>query len=335
MNLLYLLRNNQSLSRMQNNYHITFHKSLSNHFNIVTLSVNDYNNLKTKSIDVLKVLNDNSFIPDVLFLTYLNKSPYNFININKLSNTYKIIHKVDNQTKNINDYILKQNFNLCVNVVSYNNLTIKTPKNVNHKLLMHSIDPDLFQDYNQNRDIDVLLAGAIGPHYPLRLDMILQLSLPSNLNIHSVILPGRSPHKDYRTKYSKQIEIINKNSNVKFKDARKIITRDKYSNFLNRAKITAFCSSVYKIPISKYLEASACGSLVLADCPKNAKEYGLINGETFVEVNSSNFIEKVRYYLKNNKERQRITNNAKKLIMKKHTHDIRVNNLLKFIENHK
>jgi len=52
----------------------------------------------------------------------------------------------------------------------------------------------------------------------------------------------------------------------------------------------------------------------------------------FVEVDIDNYMEKVRYYLDNEKERRRIANNAYAMVRKYHSSDMRAKQLIGYLE---
>ena len=90
----------------------------------------------------------------------------------------------------------------------------------------------------------------------------------------------------------------------------------------------------WQYPISKYFEAMACETLVVANKPTDAKALHFIPNHNFVEVNESNFKEKIAYYLENDKERKRIVRNARETVEKHHSSSIRAKQLMKIIEKH-
>ena len=77
----------------------------------------------------------------------------------------------------------------------------------------------------------------------------------------------------------------------------------------------------------------ACGTLVLATKPYfDADRLHFNAGRTFVQVNLNNYLQKVRYYLNNDKERRRITNNADNMIRKHHSSEVRAKQLYNYLK---
>ncbi|NLY80088.1 MAG: glycosyltransferase family 1 protein, partial [Lysinibacillus sp.] len=106
---------------------------------------------------------------------------------------------------------------------------------------------------------------------------------------------------------------------------------------LNRSKMFFTCGSSYKFPVLKFFEAPACKTLLLAEANPDILELGFKDGVNFVACDKTNFNEKAMYYLKNEKERMRITENGYKFIHANHTDDVRaknfVNEIREFIKN--
>lgn len=80
----------------------------------------------------------------------------------------------------------------------------------------------------------------------------------------------------------------------------------------------------------KYFEAPACKTLLFAEPVPDILE--LEDGENFVACNQSNFYEKAMYYLKNEKERKRITENGYQFIHTKHTNDVRAKEFVQEVQ---
>jgi spore maturation protein CgeB len=100
---------------------------------------------------------------------------------------------------------------------------------------------------------------------------------------------------------------------------------------LNQSKIFLTCDSIYKFPVLKYFEALSCGALLLAPGSTELEQLGFKDGETFVEVNETNFLQKATYYLSHDQERNRITENGLKFIQERHTTEVRAKQLITHI----
>ncbi len=112
-----------------------------------------------------------------------------------------------------------------------------------------SYNANLFVDNNLERDIDVLVSGAIKNHkpgvYPVRnwLAKILpEIGKQEGINIHLQQHPGYFPE-----------------------DGRNY--EQEYANLLNRAKIATGGTSHWRLPLKKLYEIPACGTILLSDLP--------------------------------------------------------------------
>jgi spore maturation protein CgeB len=77
----------------------------------------------------------------------------------------------------------------------------------------------------------------------------------------------------------------------------------------------------------------ACNTLVMATMPKDGKDLHFVPGKNFVEVNRSNFVEKIRYYLKHDDERHQIALRGMQTVKKYHTVQKRANQLMTYLES--
>lgn len=169
----------------------------------------------------------------------------------------------------------------------------------------HFVPLDIFRDYGQERDFDCLMMGIlIKSVYPKRFAMYEQL-----LNY-----PGFKyfDHPGY--------EELPTNSNH--------LTGITYAKELSRAKIFVTCDSVEKLPLMKYYECLACKTLLMGTGSDELKELGFIDGETFVEVDEYNVLEKVNYYVEHEEERKQIIDKGYKLVAERHSVEKRVEEFL-------
>jgi spore maturation protein CgeB len=88
------------------------------------------------------------------------------------------------------------------------------------------------------------------------------------------------------------------------------MVNEKYARELNRARIFFTCGGEFQYAVAKFFEAPGCRTLLLAKPNKDILELGFKDGVNFVACNESDFYDKAIYYLRNYKERERITNNG-------------------------
>jgi len=179
--------------------------------------------------------------------------------------------------------------------------------------LSTAINSETFRDYGFPKEHDVMLFGRLGDFfYPLRTHFDRVLREQANIKYFN---KGNPPYKFYE------------NDEV----AGDIPIRKNYARSINQSRIFLTCCTRYKVPLAKLFEVMACKSLLMCDRPAGAELLGLVNGETFIEVNKENFLEKIRYYLKREDELGRITANGYNLVFKRHTTDKRAAEFMEIV----
>ena len=133
--------------------------------------------------------------------------------------------------------------------------------------VLAGFDTSTFFDQGKERDIDVLISGAIHPDkswiYPVRTwlsEILPEIGIKEGLNVEILNHPGYN---------------LENGSGKK--------TRD-YANVINRAKISTGGSSHWRLPLQKFYEIPACGSILLSDLPLEDKEFF---EERILEVDSN------------------------------------------------
>ncbi|MBY6036300.1 glycosyltransferase [Fictibacillus nanhaiensis] len=178
----------------------------------------------------------------------------------------------------------------------------------------HHVPEELFKDFGLQKDIPMLMAGAMFPHiYPFR-NMLFNY-YRKDKRFHSIQHPGYRKVRDSNRGY---------------------VVGESYARYLNRSKIFFTCDSVYKFPVLKYFEALACHTLLLAPGSKELLDLGFIDNMTYVSINQNNFAQKAEHFLANDAERNRIIRNGYALIKQRHTTAIRakemVNTIRRFLQ---
>ena len=190
------------------------------------------------------------------------------------------------------------------------------------KSLMWSLDEDIFSYNEENKKNDIVFAGASSSSYPIRAQISKEIHKFSKTNNYKLFTGKRPGH------VKKDLNYL-----LKYKDNKKTVKVGiEYVKLLQNSKLMLTCGSKYNIPVRKYFESIATGCLLLADKTHNWDEVGLVDGESFVEINENNWKEKTKYYLENDKERIRIIRNARKVFEERHTNKIRVNQLISILK---
>lgn len=175
----------------------------------------------------------------------------------------------------------------------------------------HHVPEGIFKPYPIPKEIPLLLMGATFSHiYPFRHYLLQQLKSDPRFVYHS--------HPGYGI-------------------ARMGIAGESYATTISRAKIFLTCDSIHHFPLLKYFEVLACGTLLAAPASDELIDLGFIDGQTFVAIDETNFIEKLDYFLINDYHREQIIQSGLQLIRQKHTTEIRakemVHTIQQFLQN--
>lgn len=159
----------------------------------------------------------------------------------------------------------------------------------------HFVNTDVFKDYGQPKDIDVLMMGCIsGKEYKFRKHILSVMQHEPGFVYHT--------HPGY--KYS-----VDPDEYV----------RENYAKEINRAKIFITEDSIYHYPVKKYYEVPACNTLLLAPTSRELEDLGFIPGVNFVDIAEDDFLEKSRYYILHDKEREEISYRVYEMVRTRHS----------------
>lgn len=157
------------------------------------------------------------------------------------------------------------------------------------------INAELFRDYDEERTVDVTLLGAMGDFYQLR------NYFHQSLRSQSWLKYFTHPHPGYDF------------------DTKGACVGEDYAQSLARSKVFVSCTGRYGLPFIKIFEVLASGALLMCDKPSGSEQLGLIDGETYVEVNKSNFMQKLKYYLSHPEELTRVSAAGQALFLAEYT----------------
>lgn len=194
------------------------------------------------------------------------------------------------------NYTLNQINNYCPDfIVCHHENDMKKYQNVNFKDIYsysklvhvpHCAEKTIFYDKKQNiKNIDVLLCGTVGRHYPLRqkLREVLKI-MPEEFKCIEYTHPGYI-HSDAFT-------------NVYLKD---------FADVINNSKICVTCTSKYKYRLGKMVEIPMCGSVMCCDVPDQEPD---IFNDIMITIDENMTIEeianKLTFYLRNPDELEKI-----------------------------
>lgn len=191
-----------------------------------------------------------------------------------------------------------------------------------------SINPQVMKDWNLKKDIDSLLMGLV---------YIDEENLDEQTKPAQMPPKGRYLFRDtvYRKMRNEPGFVFHPHPGHRAKKSDHLIVNEKYAQELNRSKIFFTCgsrSSTGGVAVLKFFEAPACKTLLLAEPNKDIEDLGFVDGENFVACDLNNIREKARYFLNNDQERNRITENGYKLIHQQHTNEQRAKQMIQAIK---
>lgn len=187
------------------------------------------------------------------------------------------------------------------------------------------------QQYQLPKDIDILFWGAVSGFYPFRQLVIHELKsravgkpiqVDPFLTIRNVFIGGN--------KYTY--------AHIKADRARTEKQR-MYAYFgyrlyrlLSRVRVCCTGPAKIRVPVGKYFEHAACGSVSLSPKFTDSADLGFVHGETIWFTDATHFIGDLRYLLENRRVTDNIGEQARDLIRCRHTPVIRAQQLYEFLQ---
>lgn len=222
-----------------------------------------------------------------------------------------LMNDFHNQTENYPDefvdFILKYNINVIFTNYRAPMLVYSKSQIIDRFVLMpHCIGPETINDWNVPKEYDIGMLGMKYPmHYPARHKIQKFLSELGEFSILSPEHPGWFNLPSYHN-------LVGKN----------------YGKALSACKIAIAAPSVYDVPVAKYFEIIGSGAMLLAIPPTGLEsDFGFVDGVHYVKFGKEgsldfckeDLVDKIRYYLKHNDERNKIIRNGYNLFLRRHT----------------
>lgn len=220
-----------------------------------------------------------------------------------------------------------------INNIGYDAIFMKAPYIYNAKVppsyfidylkpswyyIPYSIDPDKFYPRFPKKH-DVTLIGSVAARYPIRNAAWNELPEFCHQYGLTCLMNNRGPRPSWTA--------------AKWENDPRYYIRDRYAEALGQSRFFIFCGGIHGYPVQKYFEVPASGCLPLADKLRGVgKSLGFVDGETYVIVDKRSWRKQILYYNEKYAEASKIIENGRKLILKRHTHQIRVREFLEILE---
>jgi hypothetical protein len=167
--------------------------------------------------------------------------------------------------------------------------------------LPHAVDAETFEKAERERDLEVGWVGRVdGPIYKTRRRVLRLLSQHFRMN------EWRRPYT-----YEEMAKVYQRS---------KIVVNVGRDDYLQGANLRVF-------------EAMAAGALLITPLPSELTLIGFEPDVHFIGYkDEKELLDMVKYYLRNEKERQQIAEAGREKVLKEHTYDARVETLLRVLE---
>jgi spore maturation protein CgeB len=128
----------------------------------------------------------------------------------------------------------------------------------------------------------------------------------------------------------KVLEVLTRSN---FKCMFERVVHNNYVAAINRSKIVVTSNNKFSSLSLKYTEVLSCGTLLLADRPEDFRELGYVDTKHLVLYNSlEDLVNKVQYFLMDEKTRERIALQGMEFVRKRHTNAVRVKQMTDILQ---
>jgi tetratricopeptide (TPR) repeat protein len=156
------------------------------------------------------------------------------------------------------------------------------------------VDPSVYRDYGESKNIPVLFTGSTGTLYPWRKGVLRVVSAryPSLICPH----PGYSPNAELQP-----------------------ITGQRYARMLNASTYVPACGTVAKELVRKHLEVPACRSCLITEDSPTLRAAGFADMVNCVFATESDVIDKLQYLSADPDKLEGIVDAGYRLVHSQHT----------------
>jgi glycosyl transferase family 1 len=97
--------------------------------------------------------------------------------------------------------------------------------------------------------------------------------------------------------------------------------------FISRSKFSFACGSGLRYFVRKFLEIPSFGSAMVAYPPLNMDDYGFVDYESYIKVEPESVEQRVKEFIEDNELQRYLVANAKSLVLRLHTDEVRARQL--------
>jgi Glycosyl transferases group 1 len=157
------------------------------------------------------------------------------------------------------------------------------------------IDPEIYRDYGQPKNIPVLTTGSQAMHYPwrTRINELAAEQFPSLV----------CPHFGW----------------FDAKRAARMVYDDEYAKLINAASVVPTCGTVAREVVRKHFEIPACNSCLVTERTSALEDAGFVDMQNCVFATESDVLDKLDYLFSNREVLERISDAGRILVHTRHT----------------
>ena len=186
-----------------------------------------------------------------------------------------------------------------------------------------SVDPNYY--YPREKKHDVAVLGACGKSYPLRASINGNIVKLCKENKWRLLKP---PSASYGTSPHTPIGSAEKMSIRAYDDGGSVLVGGRYAEAMGASDVVLTGTSIYKYPIKRVFEALSSGCVLMSNDPNGADSLGLKDGENYLRITRGNWMQRLEWVLTHQEEMRKIQENGRKLVLERHTHNIRVKQMV-------
>ncbi len=163
----------------------------------------------------------------------------------------------------------------------------------------HYIDESKFTDYNLDKEYDILCFGCINfGCYPFRERLFKLLQKTKDIKTYTLSHPNYGYKKTHN------------------------IVEDNLSKLINKCKLSIVTPSTYEFFLKKYVEIALSKSCMVGRLPQyNGEKFKGCMIEVHEKMSDNEILDKIRYYLKNDKEREELVEKSYKVAIEYYSYE--------------